>query len=167
MTTSKKPIPSRRGRPKTFNSDEERRQAQKDYQKGYNSVRKAKYHSDPDYRNKVKKRSIHTYAKRVANYHPKRYGRNLGKATEFAIDGVLSWYKMAQFLMMERRVFGLWVRSGRFPPGNRGSAEAGENSYTPAYAEALAEALDGLRGRRSFRKTDTAIIKRLYAIKPD
>ena len=159
----------RRGRPAKYKTPEERREAIRAYQKSYLAVRRKKYSEDPEYRSKVQGRRRSGYKRgRAVDFRAKRYGRNLGKAHQFASeDGLLSWYAMARFLSMERRVFGLWVRQGKFPSGNRGSLEAGENFYTVKYAEALATVLDTLRGRRSFRRTDFLLIRRLFAIESD
>lgn len=165
------------GRPRKYATDEEaaeaRRKKNRKYQKRYLKKRKERYENDPEYRRKCIRRSRRTY-RSGKNFKPKGFGKNAGKAAQFAVPmkmnvgkttrtkNVLPIDAMAEFIGIVPKVLSGWIEANKFPRPTHKTVE-GQRVFTIQEANALAAVLkNGLADRAAFRATDKVVIVTLH-----
>ena len=164
-----------RGRPAKFASEAERKASKLAYSRKYNrkyqSIRTKRYHEDPEYRAEILRASRERYRSN-AEYTPKNFGRWWDRAEEHAVPLTLKGetepslvipVKVMAFLCnVVPKVLSGWITQGKFPRPTHLLDDNTQAVYTVKEATALAHTLFlGLKGKATFRITDTTIIEKL------
>ena len=175
-STKKKTAKRKGGRYADLPPEERMKKRNSDYMREvYSGKRKERYAKDKNYRKEILERERKAYTERTG-MEPKDYGDLAGQAGDYAVEReiytsrktwateprmVLTRPRMALFLGAAEKVFATWVRSGKFPAPEAWCV-GGYHAYSIERADRLAAILnEGLKGRGSFRETDTTLIARL------
>lgn len=161
------------GRPPKYKTEEERREAQRRYNREYHKKRRQpRIENDPAYREKINKQRRERY-RRKKGFKPKGFGRFAGDADRFArlhdTGGpkrvrAITIDDMADIIGIVPKVLSGWIESEKFPRPVHRTTE-GQRVYTVKEADALATALrDALKNRATFRPTDKELISELHSI---